>query len=379
MGIRKCKTCRVRFQRYKKGVCAMSNNKKIMVAMSGGVDSSVSAFLLKQQGFDVVGATLKTWDSKDCVSTSKNICCSLNDINDARKCADVLGIRHYVLDAVDIFKREVIDDFFKQYSNGRTPNPCVLCNEKIKFGFLLEKARAIGCDFLATGHYARICEKDGIFHLLEGKDENKDQSYALFGLSQRVMKNIILPLGDYSKSKIREIAKDSKLPVYEKKDSQELCFIRELSTEDYIKKNMPSSIRPGNIVDVNNKVLGRHDGICFYTIGQRNKIGAYGKPMYVVGIYPDKNVIQIGTEEYLLKKDLKASCVNWVNPLYRDMKNFSGLVKIRYKNKKVSCQVNVIDDKNINIVFDVPVKAITPGQAAVVYMGDEVVCGGWID
>lgn len=354
--------------------------RKVVVAMSGGVDSSVAALLLKEQGYDVVGITLRLWPKELCGSHNERSCCSLESIEDARAVANQLGIPYYVLNAEDDFSRDVIDYFCAEYSKGRTPNPCIACNQKIKFGTLLAKAKSLGADYIATGHYAQVDydPKSGCYFIKEGKDKTKDQSYVLFNLSQEQLKNTLLPLGEYAKSEVREIARSNYLRVSEKPDSQEICFVLNGDYRDFIKEKI-GSITPGKIVDAEGRNLGEHKGVAFYTVGQRKGLGiATGRPLYVIQIDAEKNSIILGDGEDVKRRELFASGVSWMAISGID-EYVRAQAKIRYNHKKANCQIIPLFEDKVKAIFDEPQHAITPGQAVVFYLGEKVLGGGWID
>lgn len=344
----------------------------VVVGMSGGVDSSVAAYLLKQRGFKVIGVTMNLWHE------SEN---ALNDaITDARKIAEKLGIEHYVIDFKDIFRNNVVDYFIKEYMNGRTPNPCLICNKQIKFGALLAKARELGAYYIATGHYARV-ERDlkaNRFILRKGVDDKKDQTYVLYSLSQYQLEHILMPLGNYTKDKIRNIAHQIGLEVADKPDSQEICFIKDNDYGRFIKKICADDVKEGYFVDVTGKILGKHKGVIYYTIGQRKGLGvSFGKPMYVVDIDAKNNIVVLGEQDDLFNNVLIAYDVNFIaiESLYEPMRVKA---KIRYNAKEAGACIYPFDNDKVKVVFDEPQRAITPGQGVVFYKEDKVIGGGII-
>lgn len=348
------------------------------MAMSGGVDSACAALLLKRQGFDVIGVSMRLWPKEECGFYRPAACCSLEGISDARMVAEKIGIPFYVMDFHEDFKREVIDYFSREYMNARTPNPCILCNEKIKFGTLLKKAKELDAEGVATGHYAKVLYDDRgkRFLLKEGRDKKKDQSYALFSLNQEQLSHIKFPLGKYTKPWVRKFMKKMGFQVYAKKDSQEICFIAD-NYKKFLKKKFPKIVKPGLILDEEGKALGMHEGIAFYTIGQREGLGIpYKYPLYVIKINKEKNEVIAGPRESKFSKFTELNCVNWI--VEPKEKILRAKVKIRYQHKKVSS--TLICDKNgsVKIEFDHPQESPTPGQAAVFYKRDTVLGGGWI-
>ena len=282
--------------------------KKVVVGMSGGVDSSVAAYLLKEQGYDVIGITLRMSPDDDETIENEGGCCSLSAVEDARRVCDRIGIPFYVLNFKDIFKEKVIDYFIDEYMVGKTPNPCIACNKHIKFDALLRKARGIGAEYVATGHYAKIVEKDGRYLLIKSDDDKKDQTYALYNFTQDQLEHTLMPCGEYTKDKIREIAKEIGLAVHNKKDSEEICFIPDNNHGRFILEAKPGKIKPGNFVDKEGNVLGKHKGIVYYTIGQRKGLGlSLGRPVFVTDIRPKTNEVVIGPEEDIFKTDLLAN------------------------------------------------------------------------
>lgn len=347
--------------------------RRVALAMSGGVDSSVAAALLVRQGHEVIGLTMcfGLTDS----SGRKPACCGLQAIEDARRVAHKLGIRHYVLNMHKHLREFVINDFCREYLNGRTPNPCVRCNQYIKFGVLLKKARALGADFLATGHYARIEKTDG-FILKKAKDKKKDQTYFLYRLNQHQLKHTLFPLGNHTKEQVRKLAAEFDLPVADKPASQEICFLPDADYRAFLKKNIAGKIEPGFVVDLGGKVLGPHKGVACYTIGQREGLGlALGYPAYITSIDHKNNRIIVGKKEDAFKKEFTLKSVRIYAPF---KKKIAVKVRIRYNHREASAAIDCTGRK-IRVTFKRPQFAVTPGQAAVFYEGELVVGGGIID
>ncbi|MDP3792017.1 MAG: tRNA 2-thiouridine(34) synthase MnmA [Candidatus Omnitrophota bacterium] len=354
--------------------------KRIAVAMSGGVDSSLAAALLKKEGYQVIGITFRMWPKEECGASVGRSCCNLEAVTRARAVAGDLGIPYYVFDFSEEFKKKVIDYFCDQYLKGFTPNPCVVCNEKIKFGLLHEKALALDADLVATGHYARLDynKKRGRFILKVGKGGERDQTYFLFSLSQNQLKYTIFPLAGYTKEKTRILAKKFKLITFNTASSQDICFIQDQNYAEYIKKKTGVEIKEGSIVDLSGKVLGRHKGIPFYTIGQRRGLGvAYKEPLYVVAIDRLDNKVIVGTKKDVLKKSLVAHSLNWIAIDGID-KPIKVKAKIRYNHKAANALVTPVDTDMVRVDFESPQEAPTPGQAVVFYDKEIVVGGGWI-
>ncbi len=362
-------------------------NATVVTAMSGGVDSSVAAALLVERGFRVIGITMKLWEFRDVGGNSKReaTCCTIESMNDARAVCQKLGIPHYVVDFRADFSKYVVDDFVNEYLLGRTPNPCVNCNIKIKWESLLQKAIELGGDYVATGHYAGIGydSSSARYYVLKANFDEKDQSYALWGLSQESLSRTIFPLGNLRKSDVRGIAAQMGLKTAEKVESQEICFVpdndyRRLLQERLAQRGEGSAYR-GEIVTTEGEVVGEHEGYPYFTIGQRRRLGvALGKPAYVVDIMPDNNRVVIGDKHELYKRGLRATRVNWVaiEGLKKPARFF---VKIRYRDPGGFANVSNAEDGRVRVEFEEPQPAITPGQSVVFYDGDRLVGGGIID
>jgi tRNA-specific 2-thiouridylase len=355
---------------------------RVLLGMSGGVDSSVAGYLLREQGYDVVGVTMKVWP-QDCISRAEDKCCGPQAVADARGVAHSLGIPHYVVDEADQFERLVIDYFSSEYQAGRTPNPCVMCNEKLKFGNLWEKAEALGCSFIATGHYAIIehHQTAGAARtravLRKGIDPRKDQSYFMFSLRQPQLQRALTPLGGMSKPAIREIARSLGLKVADKADSQEICFVPGNDYKAFLRSHLDQKeFHPGGIYDLEGNFLGEHEGIEMFTIGQRKGLpGGSAQPRYVVDLDAETNRVIVGFAEDLVSDDFEIDRVNWID---RRGENFEATVKIRYSHPGTRATVTALENGRARIQLHEPQKAVTPGQAAVIYDGDIVVGGGWI-
>lgn len=354
----------------------MKKKQRVVVAMSGGVDSAVAAGLLARDGYDVIGITMRLWTLEDPNAPVGNKrCCSVSDTDDARAAADVLGIPHYVLNMEREFQDRVIDYFVAEYGRGRTPNPCLACNEHVKFRALLDRAVALDADFLATGHYARIEPRDGAFRLRRAVDETKDQSYVLYTLGQAELAKTLFPVGAYGKPQIRELAREMRLPLSEKPDSVDICFVPDGDYKSFVANRLAQT--HGEIRDTTGATVGEHAGIGGFTVGQRKGLGvALGEKRFVTGIDPDLQIITIGAEEDLYASSFVAERVNWVGE--RPAHAIRADVKIRYRTPAAPATVTPDDSGRATVTFDEPQRAITPGQAAVFYHGDEVLGGGAI-
>lgn len=357
------------------------DKNKVVIGMSGGVDSSVAAYLLKEQGYDVIGVTMKLWeDDNPEVMEREGGCCSLSSIDDAREVADKIGIPHYVVNFKKVFKDKVVENFLDEYRHGRTPNPCIMCNKEIKFEELLRKAFELDAYYVATGHYATVEEKDGEFFMKKSEADGKDQTYALYNLTQEQLKHTLFPLGGYkSKDEVREVARKIGLVTSDKPDSQDICFVPDDDYAGFIRKNADYKIKPGNFVDKDGKVLGKHNGIVNYTIGQRKGLGlALGYPAYVIDIDAKKNEVVIGVNDDIFKDTLYARDINFLN--IKELKEPVRLkAKIRYSAREEDCTVYPDSEDRVKIVFDNKVRAITPGQSVVFYDGDYLAGGGIIE
>ena len=354
------------------------NQKRVLLGMSGGVDSSVAGYLLREQGYDVIGVTMKVWP-QDCISRAEDKCCGPQAVADARAVAHSLGIPHYVVDEADQFERTVIDYFTSEYQAGRTPNPCVMCNEKLKFGNLWGKAEALGCDYIATGHYAIIEHQEDRAVLRKGADPRKDQSYFLFSLRQPQLRRALTPLGAMRKPEIRKIAHSLGLKVADKIDSQEICFVPGNDYKAFLRSHLgENEFHRGEIYDVNGNFVGEHDGIELFTIGQRKGLpGGSARPRYVIDLDAKTNRVIVGDGDDLVCDEFKIDRTNWIR---RDLtgENVELAVKVRYSHPGTRATVTPLENHRARIRLHEPQRAVTPGQAAVIYDGDVVVGGGWI-
>lgn len=363
----------------------MSRQGRVLVAMSGGVDSSVSAVMLREQGYEVIGITMKTWDYSGSGGNSKKEtgCCSLESMNDARQIAVQHGFKHFIVDIREEFGDWVIDRFVDEYLAGRTPNPCVLCNTHIKWAALMRRAENLGCDYIATGHYANIREENGRYIISRGRDHNKDQSYALWGVAQQNLSHTIFPLGSYQKPEIRKMAEDFGLVnVAHKKDSYEICFVPDNNYRRFLKDRVPGlkeKVDGGLFVDKQGNIVGRHKGYPFYTIGQRRGLNlALGKPVYVTNIDPENNVITVGEEAELINTTCTAKMLNMVKYDRIPEEDMAVTAAIRYNDDGATGFLTQTDRDEMSVRFPEGRSAITPGQALVCYEGEDLIAGGWI-
>ncbi len=354
--------------------------KRIVVAMSGGVDSTTVAAILKQEGHEVIGITMQLLDYKD----AEGGCCSLDHVIDARRVAQELDIPHYVVNFIDSFKELVLKDYVVKYESGKTPIPCVLCNQYVKFDLLLKRALELGADYLATGHYAKIINGDGAYSLNKADDENKDQTYFLYTLKQKELSKLMFPLGSLKKDEVRELARSLNIKLAEKPDSTGVCFVPSDNYRDYLISQSAFTEKQGDIVNVEGEVLGKHRGIYSFTIGQRRGLGiATGKPMYVVGIEPKENRLIVGEEDKIYSNKLLAENISWVQTNNQIELNseepFEVKAKIRNRHREDDAIVTMKSDTQAEIEFINPQRAITPGQAVVLYQDNKVLGGGWIN
>jgi len=363
----------------------MENKGKVLMAMSGGIDSTVAALMLHKQGYEVIGITMKTWDyatSAGPTGKKETGCCNIDSFNDARMAAVQHGFPHFILDIREEFGDFVIENFVEEYIAGRTPNPCVMCNTHIKWRALLKRADALGCQYIATGHYAQVHQHtNGRYFISKGIDETKDQSYALWGLQQNLLSRTLLPLGKFRKTAIRQLAFDYGYPELAKKnESYEICFIPDNDYRGFLKRKLPGleeQVAGGNFTDPGGTVIGKHRGYPFYTVGQRKGLEiALGKPAFVTEIIPETNTVVLGTEEDLNRTEMMVTGINWLK--YDGLEGgMDAVTKIRYKDKGALSKLTTYQN-GINVRFYTDVKGVAPGQSAVFYEGDDVIGGGVI-
>ena len=349
-------------------------NKKVLLGMSGGVDSSVSALLLKEQGYEVTGVTMNLCNDSNC--------CNLNSMLDAKNVCKKIGINHYIVDYKDLFKEKVINDFISEYKKCRTPNPCIQCNKYLKFGEIYKKAQELGIDYIATGHYARIeySKKYERNVLKKAKNLEKDQSYVLYVIPKELLDKIIFPLGNYqSKDEIRKIAKEKGFSIANKPDSEDICFIPDGDYKKYLEENSDISKKSGNIVDKDGNILGKHEGLYRYTIGQRKGMGIANKvPLFVIGFNIEKNELIVGEENKIYKNEMIVKDINLL-AIDKIEKPIEVKAKTRYSQKEAECTIEMINEKMLKVIFKEPQSRITPGQSAVFYDDDIVIGGGIIE
>lgn len=360
----------------------MCAKPRVVVAMSGGVDSSLTAALLVREGYDVIGITMQIWDNTSYPDDDPENrgCCSLSAVDDARRVAETIGIPYYVLNFREMFQKTVVNYFIKEYSTGKTPNPCIACNRYVKFEGLLERARQLGADYVATGHYAKIEYSDilGRYLLKKGVDSSKDQSYALYHLNQHTLKHFLMPLGVYHKTETRQMAKEFGLAVANKPDSQEICFVPNDDYKSFLADKAPNVLRRGKIIDTKGNILGEHQGLPLYTIGQRKGLGiASSHPLYVVELDYESNTVIVGCGEEVFGDELIAGDLNFIS-IDNLTNKMDVTAKIRYSAMPAVAQITPIDKNHVRVKFQEPQRAITPGQSVVFYNDDIVVGGGII-
>ena len=351
--------------------------KKAMIAMSGGVDSSVAAWLMKRDGYDCMGVTMRLFAGEDSCERKGHTCCSLDDVEDARSVARQLGIPYFVFNFTEDFGTQIMDRFVCAYENGFTPNPCIDCNRYMKFEKLMKRAKELDYDYVVTGHYARIEEQDGKFLLKKAIDEKKDQSYVLYNFTQEQLAHTLMPLGGYNKDWVRQKAEELGLGVAHKPDSQEICFVEDDDYAKFITDYSGYKPKEGDILDVNGNVIGKHRGLIYYTIGQRKGIGAYGRPMFVMKIDAENNTITLGEKGMEFSNELTAYDVNFVSGEF-PKENMLITAKVRYQAPPAAAMLCPQKDGTVKLMFPEPQRAVTPGQAVVFYDGDIVLGGGTV-
>lgn len=353
------------------------NHSRVVVAMSGGVDSSVVAALLVNQGYEVIGMMLRLWSEPGNEATNR--CCTPDAMASARRVANQLGIAFYPIEAQKIFRQSIVEYFLDGYANGITPNPCLLCNRTIRWGFMMDRAKAIGADYLATGHYARLHQDPtGQIHLFKAADPEKDQSYVLYSLNQNQLSSTLFPLGEYTKPEVRKLAHEIGLPVADRAESQDLCFLGDGDYRNFLMRHLPEIVKPGPITHRDGSILGQHSGLAFYTIGQRKGLGIYAPyPVYVIEKDIQGNILIVGSIEELGRITFNIDDIRWISgaPLQT---NLRVSVKIRYKSTDVGADIYPTGETAAQLVLDQPVQGVTPGQVAVFYKGDECLGGGII-
>ncbi len=354
-------------------------SKKVVVGMSGGVDSSVCAWLLKEQGYDVLGATMEIWMENEAKTEAEGGCCGLSAVDDARRVAECLDIPYYVMNFRDVFKKQVIDRFVSDYLKGVTPNPCIMCNRHVKWEAFLKRSLEIGADFIATGHYARVIKlPSGRYTIRKAKSTTKDQSYVLYMLTQEQLAHTLMPVGEFEKPDIRKMAEEAGLPVAHKKDSQDICFIEDGDYAGFIRNETGSTGTAGFFKDKSGKILGPHSGTAGYTIGQRKGLDiALGHRAYVCDIDAAGGDVILGSNEDLFSTEVRVNDLNYMGEEHFD-ENTVYIAKIRYSQANVPCRVKYVDDEKISLLFEEPVRAATPGQSAVLYKEDWIAGGGII-
>lgn len=361
----------------------MSKHGNVLVAMSGGIDSTVTALMLHEEGYNVIGITMKTWDYANSGGSKKETgCCSLDSINDARGVAVDRGFHHFIVDIREEFGDYVIDNFVDEYMAGRTPNPCVLCNTHIKWDALLRRANAMDCEFIATGHYAKIAENNGRKYITKAKDDRKDQSYVLWGLNQECMERTKFPLGPYTKPEVRQMAADFGYTDLSKKgESYEICFVPDNDYRGFLKRRvdgLEERVAGGNFIDTKGNILGQHEGYPFYTIGQRKGLGiALGQPMYVNEIRPETNTVVLGDVNDLLRNGMTVGKLNW-QKYDTAPHGLEVTSQIRYNDPGTMSKILPFDNERVSVEFMANVRGVAPGQSAVFYEGDDVIGGGII-